>query len=133
MKIWLLRHGRTADNDRRRYQGRRDVPLSEAGAAELCRADFSPEKVYVSPLSRARETARRLIDAGGCFSLDRLAINGGDLIALGVPATAQIGALLDSALSAVADGELEKYEQYHRKIGAKRFHFCPSVCFMITL
>ncbi len=60
MKIWLLRHGRTADNDRRRYQGQRDVPLSEAGAAELCRADFSPEKVYVSPLSRARETARIL-------------------------------------------------------------------------
>lgn len=60
MRIWLLRHGRTEDNDRRRYQGQRDVPLSAAGAAELRKADFSPETVFVSPLSRARETARIL-------------------------------------------------------------------------
>ena len=28
MKVWLLRHGRTAWNGEHRYQGRTDVPLS---------------------------------------------------------------------------------------------------------
>lgn len=57
MLIFLLRHGATACNAERRYQGRGDVPLSPAGRAALRRADFSPEAVYVSPLSRAVETA----------------------------------------------------------------------------
>lgn len=57
MLIFLLRHGATACNAERRYQGRGDAPLSPAGRAALRRADFSPESVYVSPLSRAVETA----------------------------------------------------------------------------
>lgn len=57
MLICLLRHGATTGNAEGRYQGRRDVPLSPAGRAALRRADFRPETVYVSPLSRARETA----------------------------------------------------------------------------
>lgn len=57
MLIYLLRHGRTAYNDEHRYQGRRDIPLSEGGKAQLCPADFAPAAVYVSPLTRARETA----------------------------------------------------------------------------
>ena len=60
MTVYLLRHGRTAYNEQRRYQGRSDVPLSPRGAAELRAADFSPELVYVSPLLRARQTARLL-------------------------------------------------------------------------
>lgn len=60
MKIYLLRHGRTAYNDQRRYQGQLDIPLSPEGEAELCAADFSPELVYVSPLLRAQQTARRI-------------------------------------------------------------------------
>ena len=57
MNIWLLRHGRTQFNDERRYQGRLDVPLSPAGAAELTAAGFAPETVHVSPLCRAQQTA----------------------------------------------------------------------------
>lgn len=57
MLIYLLRHGATAYTASGRYQGRRDVPLSPAGRAALRPADFSPETVYVSPLSRAVETA----------------------------------------------------------------------------
>ena len=60
MSIWLLRHGRTEYNDLHRYQGKLDIPLSDAGAAELHAADFSPELVYVSHLLRARQTARIL-------------------------------------------------------------------------
>ena len=60
MKIYLLRHGETTYNVEKRYQGIMDIPLSPKGRAELVQADFSPEVVYVSPLSRARETARIL-------------------------------------------------------------------------
>lgn len=57
MLIYLLRHGATAYNASSRYQGRRDIPLSPAGRLALKRADFTPETVFVSPLSRAAETA----------------------------------------------------------------------------
>lgn len=57
MLICLLRHGATAHNEEHRYQGRTDIPLSPAGRAALHQADFSPKAVFVSPLSRAAETA----------------------------------------------------------------------------
>lgn len=57
MLIYLIRHGATRYNEEHRYQGITDVPLSPAGRTALKRADFCPETVYVSPLSRARETA----------------------------------------------------------------------------
>lgn len=60
MKVYLLRHGETEYNAEKRYQGTRDIPLSEKGRKELRRADFVPEKVYVSPLCRAAETAEIL-------------------------------------------------------------------------
>lgn len=60
MILYLLRHGRTAYNDERRYQGQLDIPLSPEGESELCAADFSPETVYVSPLRRTWQTARRI-------------------------------------------------------------------------
>lgn len=60
MRVYLLRHGRTAYNDTHRYQGVGDIPLSPAGEAELVPADFRPETVWVSPLSRARRTAEIL-------------------------------------------------------------------------
>ncbi len=60
MNVYLLRHGRTSYNDQHRYQGRLDIPLSQKGSGELHAADFSPACVYVSPLLRARQTARIL-------------------------------------------------------------------------
>lgn len=57
MLIDLIRHGETDWNRERRYQGLTDVPLSDAGRAALRQADFCPGIVYVSPLTRARETA----------------------------------------------------------------------------
>lgn len=55
--IWLIRHGRTALQEEKRYQGRTDAPLSSGGRGELKRASIQPDIVYVSPLTRARETA----------------------------------------------------------------------------
>lgn len=55
--LYLIRHGQTAYNAARRYQGQADIPLTEEARAGLGRAKLSPEKVFVSPLSRCRETA----------------------------------------------------------------------------
>lgn len=60
MKIYLLRHGLTGYNAEKRYQGQRDIPLSPEGLAQLRKADFDPEVVYVSPLCRATQTAEVL-------------------------------------------------------------------------
>jgi len=57
MKVYIIRHGETEYNTQRRYQGISDIPLSEHGLKMLCRADFAPNRVYISPLTRARQTA----------------------------------------------------------------------------
>ena len=60
MKLYLLRHGRTKWNQEQRYQGQTDLPLSDEGRAELVEADFCPDTLWVSPMLRARETARAI-------------------------------------------------------------------------
>jgi alpha-ribazole phosphatase len=54
MLIYLLRHGLTAYNAEKRYQGQRDIPLCPAGRAQLRQADLRPETVYITPLCRTR-------------------------------------------------------------------------------
>ena len=72
MTVWLIRHGRTEWNDTGRYQGQTDLPLSNEGAAELVRADFSPKTVYVTPLKRTQETARILFPDARQIVIDDL-------------------------------------------------------------
>ena len=62
MRITLIRHGKTIGNLERRYIGATNVPLCPEGAAEAERArkDETLTEVFVSPLLRARETARIL-------------------------------------------------------------------------
>ena len=60
VNVWLIRHGMTRLGEEKRYQGRLDDGLSETGRAALVRADLRPERVYVSPALRARETAEIL-------------------------------------------------------------------------
>lgn len=59
MHIRLIRHGTTAGNAARRYVGVSDEPLCPEGraAAEQKEKDLSLSRVYVSPLTRARQTA----------------------------------------------------------------------------
>ena len=57
MLVYLIRHGQTVYNAEKRYQGTRDIPLSDVGRAGLHKADFTPDALYVSPLTRARQTA----------------------------------------------------------------------------
>lgn len=65
MRLLLVRHGETAWNAEHRLQGDHDVPLSDVGRAQARAlgplvASHAPERVVVSPLSRARETAELL-------------------------------------------------------------------------
>lgn len=59
MKFYLIRHGQTPYNKEYRYQGKRtDLPLSAEGRAALRPVrDLSPQRVYVTSLSRTGETA----------------------------------------------------------------------------
>ena len=62
MTIWLARHGETAYNAERRFQGQGPVPLSDRGreqAAALAEraAEHNFDSLWCSPLPRARETA----------------------------------------------------------------------------
>jgi probable phosphoglycerate mutase len=63
-RIAFLRHAATAWNAERRLQGRRDLPLSEAGRAAVAAwrlpADVAGWRWTTSPLARARETAALL-------------------------------------------------------------------------
>ena len=63
MKVWLIRHGMTRLGEEKRYQGVLDEGLSGQGRAALKRAAFTPSRVHVSPLLRARETAGLLFPA----------------------------------------------------------------------
>jgi broad specificity phosphatase PhoE len=72
MIVGLLRHGSTAWNDEGRMQGRRDIPLSARGRAEVLTwrmpaapAGTPPAEMpwWSSPLSRAVETAAILSGA----------------------------------------------------------------------
>ena len=72
MLIYLLRHGLTEYNAEKRYQGQRDIPLSAAGRAMLCRADISPKTVYITPLCRTRQTAEVLFPGARLVETDGL-------------------------------------------------------------
>jgi len=63
--IYLIRHGQTAWNKEEIFRGRTDISLNEVGIreAELVGESLKGMDIHViysSPLSRARETARRI-------------------------------------------------------------------------
>lgn len=79
-RVLLWRHGRTAHNHARRWQGQVDVPLDETGLEQALRAaavlaprivqvrdEGLPVSLVCSDLSRARDTAAAL---GGLAGLD---------------------------------------------------------------
>jgi broad specificity phosphatase PhoE len=60
--LYLVRHGRTAQNAARQLLGRMDVPLDELGQRQALALGTVPElsgavRVISSPLARARDTA----------------------------------------------------------------------------
>ncbi|MCL2678868.1 MAG: histidine phosphatase family protein [Dehalococcoidia bacterium] len=70
MKLFLIRHGETAYNLQRRYQGRTDVPLNDVGLGQAValsrRLSAEPlDKIYASNLTRAVDTARIIASGKG--------------------------------------------------------------------
>lgn len=65
MRVYLIRHGMTAGNLKKRYIGKTDEPLCQEGNAVLERVKNSglyeqPDLLYVSPMRRCIETAQIL-------------------------------------------------------------------------
>lgn len=61
-KILIMRHGETDWNISKRFQGKTDVPLNKTGEHQAFLATeriqkWAPQKVFSSPLARARKTA----------------------------------------------------------------------------
>ena len=65
MTIYLIRHGKTAANERRLYCGSTDLPLSERGRAELKELHHDIRNVHflTSGMRRANETLELLFGA----------------------------------------------------------------------
>ncbi len=65
-RIILVRHGETEWNRVERFRGRADVPLNQAGLMQAeatgrrIAAEWNPEAIYTSPLSRAVKTAEAI-------------------------------------------------------------------------
>jgi probable phosphoglycerate mutase len=83
MIVSLIRHGTTSWNEARRIQGRRDIPLSEAGRAEVRGWRVPPEVALAprwvsSPLCRAAETAAILSGATAPEEAALIEMNWGD-------------------------------------------------------
>ena len=64
MKLALLRHGPTEWNAAGRIQGHTDIGLSEAGLAKMAALrlppTLCPQRIFASPMLRARQTAKAL-------------------------------------------------------------------------
>lgn len=70
-RLILIRHGETEWNEKKRFQGISDVPLSPKGAAQALALARSLEEeslaaIYTSPLIRARQTAEYLVRHHSC-------------------------------------------------------------------
>lgn len=64
MDLAIIRHGQSIGNVERRLQGRQDFPLTDLGrqqarwlGQQLAQEDWTPTRIYSSPLVRASETA----------------------------------------------------------------------------
>ena len=62
MKIYVIRHGQTEWNVLKKMQGSADIPLNEKGLEQAEQAkinvkDISIDKIFCSPLIRAKQTA----------------------------------------------------------------------------
>ena len=70
MKIHIVRHASTEYNTKRRWQGRIDLPLDENGIRQARKlairfASVLVDRIYSSPLRRARQTAEEIARVHG--------------------------------------------------------------------
>ena len=94
----------------RRFLGKYGLELTRK-LLELRRADvLSQSQFHRAEKLKQQSDFRALVDRaeaeGDCWSVQRLAVKGGDLIALGTPAGPEVGRRLEFLLKAVLDGEV---------------------------
>lgn len=75
MKLYIVRHGETDWNKSRRIQGQVDIPLNEFGKTLAKKTanglkDISFDVCITSPLSRAKETARLILEGRDVLMLE---------------------------------------------------------------
>ena len=70
--LYIIRHGETAKNKKKLLQGRSDQSLNESGFSQAADAGdrlrsmgISFDRIYSSPLIRARQTAEQILKRGG--------------------------------------------------------------------
>lgn len=78
-----------------------DLKIADAKAQSELSAD------RVAPLEQTREAVRKCVERNDCFSKKSLAINGSDLIRIGVGEGPEIGMMLEEILQKVIRGELK--------------------------
>ena len=71
----------------------------------LRRAFCLSDQEILSELDRIEETVRMLTSSNACVSIKQLAVDGGELAAIGVPKTSEMGDLLQKLLESVIEGE----------------------------
>ncbi len=79
MKIFLVRHGVTEFNQKRRIQGQKDIPLAPEGRIQARETgsylqSLGLKKIYSSDLSRARETAQIIAEPIGFTPVEVLGL-----------------------------------------------------------
>jgi broad specificity phosphatase PhoE len=72
-RVYLVRHGETEWNAAERFQGTADIPMNDAGLAQIAQLaaslrDVAFDAAYTSPLQRARHTAEAILDGRGLFA-----------------------------------------------------------------
>lgn len=80
------------------------------------RADILAQSLYkreekLSVLDSVCAEYNRILDSGECYSLSTLAVNGKDIIHLGVTSGEMIGKILNQLLDKVIDGELDNNKE----------------------
>lgn len=84
----------------------------------------SPEYNRIGKIENLKSIAMEILNRGECFSLKDLAVNGNDLINIGVPAGKKVGKALDFLLDSVINGEIENQKQPLLDLIKEKGDFC---------
>lgn len=90
---------------RLRQYGQKFFPLwLEVKRGDVCGQGVHAERLEL--LDRIEMVYHRILEQGQCFSLKHLAVTGRDVMALGIPAGPQVGAVLCALLDAVVENSI---------------------------
>ncbi|AUM94714.1 TPA: alpha-ribazole phosphatase [Clostridium botulinum] len=76
MNIYLVRHGETEHNKRKKFYGKLDVGLNENGGEQSYKVgeflkDVEFNKIYISDRKRTRETAERILERNKLYKKEK--------------------------------------------------------------